>query len=109
MTAIPLPSLLDNAGLNRQHVFNLADLPADVLAPLDVAPHERQLILFGHAGRRLWERVQAEGIHTQHPIDAYSVRTVRAWLQQALPQAQVRFVFPQIGRASCRERVCNDV
>lgn len=94
MNAIPLQSWLDDAGLNRQHVFNLANLPAEVLAPLSVQPHERQLILFGHAGRRLWERVQAEGISCAHPIDEYSVRTVERWLGQSLPEARYRFVFP---------------
>ncbi|MBS1209937.1 MAG: hypothetical protein H6R19_2335 [Proteobacteria bacterium] len=97
---MPLPSLpaagfLNDAGLNRQHVFNLADLPADLVAPLTPAAHERQLILFGHAGRRLWECVQAEGIRTDHPIDEYSVRTVESWLAQTLPTARARFVFPQ--------------
>ena len=92
----PLPDVafLDQAGLNRQHVFNLADLPADLLAPLGVLPHERQLILFGHAGRRLWECVQAEGLDSKHPIDEYSLRTVERWLAQALPAARARFVFP---------------
>ncbi|MDP5240258.1 hypothetical protein Q9Q94_12015 [Uliginosibacterium sp. 31-16] len=93
----PLPGadFLNNAGLNRQHVFNLADLPAELLAPLQPAAHERQLILFGHAGRRLWECVQAEGIRSAHPIDEYSVRTVERWLAQALPATRARFVFPQ--------------
>ncbi len=94
MEKLPLQSCLDNAGLNRQHVFNLADLPEDVLAPLEPALDETQLILFGHAGRRLWDCVQAEGQSAANPIDEYSVRTVRAWLQQALPAAQARFVFP---------------
>jgi hypothetical protein len=93
--SLPATDFLNDAGLNRQHVFNLAELPADLLAPLEPAVHERQLILFGHAGRRLWECVQAEGIRTAHPIDEYSVRTVEAWLAQALPDARVRFVFPQ--------------
>lgn len=94
---LPQHSWLDDAGLNRQHVFDLAALPADLTAPLKPQPHERQLLLFGHAGRRLWERVQAEGqghAHTAHPIDSYSVRTVATWLAQALPQARARFVFP---------------
>lgn len=91
---IPLQSLLNDAGLNRQHVFNLSDLPEDLLAPLHPATHERQLILFGHAGRQLWTCVQSEGIRSQHPIDEYSVRMVRTWLQQAMPNAQARFVFP---------------
>ena len=53
MPNLPRHALLDDAGLNRQHVFNLADLPADLLAPLDLRPGETQLLLFGHAGRRL--------------------------------------------------------
>jgi epoxyqueuosine reductase len=91
---LPQADVLNHAGLNRQHVFDLAALPADLVAPLEPAPHERQLILFGHAGRRLWECVQAEGIHSAHPIDEYSVRTVERWLAQALPQARSRLVFP---------------
>ena len=90
----PAKAFLDAAGLNRQHVFNLADLPADLVAPLAPAAHERQLILFGHAGRRLWECVQAEGIRSAHPIDEYSVRTVAHWLAQALPTAQTRRLYP---------------
>ena len=91
---LPLADVLNHAGLNRQHVFDLAALPADLVAPLEPATHERQLILFSHAGRRLWECVQAEGIHSAHPIDEYSVRTVQSWLMQALPQARSRRVFP---------------
>lgn len=94
ITPLPLADVLNDAGLNRQHVFDLTALPADLLAPLAPERHERQLILFGHAGRRLWECVQAQGIHTAHPIDDYSVRTVTAWLTQALPQARARVVFP---------------
>jgi len=93
-TDLPLAHVLDHAGLNRQHVFDLAALPTDLVAPLAPAPHDTQLILFGHAGRRLWECVQAEGIRTAHPIDEYSVRTVQAWLAQALPEARSRVVFP---------------
>lgn len=94
MTQFPQVSWLNDAGLNRQHVFDLDALPADLLAPLQRQPHERQLILFAHGGRRLWERVQAEGGASAHPIDDYSRRMVRAWLAQALPQARFRFVYP---------------
>ena len=45
----PFPgAALNRCGLNRQHVFNLADLPPAVIATLgDTAPF-RQLILIGH-------------------------------------------------------------
>lgn len=93
-STLPYQSLLDDAGLNRQHVFNLADLPAQLLMHLQLAPHEKQLILFGHAGRRLWECVQAQRGDEEHPIDAYSVRTVQRWMAAALPEAKARFVYP---------------
>ena len=52
----PLPAdFLNAAGLNRQFVFDLADLPGDIIAQLAPQAGERQLILFGHAGRQLWE------------------------------------------------------
>lgn len=91
---IPCQSLLDEAGLNRQHVFNVADLPKDLIEPLELKKSERQLILFGHAGRRLWECVQAERSIVDHPIDTFSVRTVKEWLSRACPNAHVRFVYP---------------
>ena len=91
---LPATDFLNHAGLNRQHVFDLDALPADLVAPLTPAPHERQLILFGHGGRRLWECVQEEGMRGMHPIDEYSVRVVESWLKLALPMARARTVFP---------------
>lgn len=87
-------SMLDEAGLNRQHVFELAQLPAQLLAPLDVQAHERQLILLAHAGTRLWSRVQAQGRAGAHPIDTYSIEQAQRWLAHALPTARYRIVYP---------------
>lgn len=97
-TALPLrlpADLLNEAGLNRQHVFALSDLPAEWLASLTVQPHERQLILIGHAGRRLWEQVSAGGIRGEHPIDDHSRATVQRWFAQEAPAARYRIVFPE--------------
>lgn len=95
MTTIPLKLFLDDAGLNRQHVFDLSRLPEEVLEPLSVSTHERQLILFAHAGRRLWSRVQDEGLVSAHPIDDYSIGTVERWFAQTMPRARYRFVYPR--------------
>jgi hypothetical protein len=62
-------------GLNRQHVFVLADLPAALRASLPAQPDESRLILLGHAGRLLWDCVQAAGIGGAHPIDDYCRQT----------------------------------
>ncbi|MBP6900343.1 MAG: hypothetical protein KBC73_09660 [Burkholderiaceae bacterium] len=95
MAELPLKPMLDDAGLNRQHVFRLHDLPADLLEPLAVQAHETQLILLGHAGRRLWQRVQAEPTRSAHPIDDYSVHTAWQWLAQVAPDARCRVVYPR--------------
>lgn len=98
MANLPLQSLLDDAGLNRQHVFDLAGLPPDLVTPLAPSARETRLVLIGHAGRRLWERVQAEQargtLATAHPIDDYSVRAVQQWAGQVVPGAHLRFVYP---------------
>lgn len=87
--------LLDAAGLNLQAVFNLADLPETILAPLaGHDPRYRQLILLGHGGRRLWEMVQAAGIDSANPIDDFTLDTVRAWAGQELAGRAWEAVYP---------------
>lgn len=85
---------LTAAGLNRQHVFNLADLPAELLAPLGDMGGYRQLILLAHGGRRLWECVQAHDLHSAHPIDDYCVFTVDRIFRPILPAGGYRLVYP---------------
>ncbi|HLO62689.1 MAG TPA: hypothetical protein VK165_06955 [Azonexus sp.] len=85
---------LDQAGLNRQHVFDLAALPADLAGRLAIQGGERQLILIGHGGRRLWECVQASGLGGEHPIDNYSTQTVERWFAACLPGHRYRILYP---------------
>ena len=85
---------LDAAGLNRQHVFDLAALPADVVASCGDLGGFGQLILLGHGGRRLWERVQAAGNGGEHPIDDYVADVVRRWCADALPGRRTRLLYP---------------
>lgn len=91
----PFPAAtLDHCGLNRQHVFNLADLPAEVSATLgDTAPY-RQLILIGHGGKALWECVKAAGMSGNDPIDDYSVHTVERCFAEHLPDNRYRIIYP---------------
>ena len=85
---------LNESGLNRQFVFDLSALPADIAGQLAPQTRERQLILFGHGGRRLWECVKAAGLSGEHPIDDYSVRTVERWFAEQLPGHRYRILFP---------------
>lgn len=82
------------AGLNRQHVFNIDELPADILGGLEPRPDERQLILLGHAGRHLWDCVQAAGLPGEHPIDDYCRQTVARCFAEQLPGTTFRLAYP---------------
>jgi epoxyqueuosine reductase len=87
-------SALDAAGLNLQAVFDLAALPAEMRAALDPQGAYRRLILVGHGGRTLWERVQATGLASDDPIDDFTRATVRAWLGAQLPGCAHALVYP---------------
>ena len=89
---------LDAAGLNLQAVFDLAALPEAVQGSLRghpaFDPAFRQLILIGHGGRLLWERVRAAGGDSPHPIDDYSRATFNRWFAENLPGHRHAVVYP---------------
>jgi hypothetical protein len=90
-------SALNAAGLNLQAVFDLAALPAEMRAQLDPANRYRQLILIGHGGRALWERVEAAGLRSEHPIDDFTTATVEVWFAAQLPGVLHGLVYPGDG------------
>jgi ferredoxin len=91
----PFPAeFLNRAGLNRQHVFDLAQLPPEVRQTLGATDGYRQLILLGHGGRQLWQCVKASGIVSEHPIDDYCRQTVARWFAKFLPDRRYRIIYP---------------
>lgn len=90
--------LLDDAGLNRHAVFDIAALPEDVRASPAIveatATRYRQLILIGHAGRALWDAVTASGIRSDDPIDDFTVRTVHRWFAERQPDNAFEILYP---------------
>lgn len=87
-------ALFNQAGLNRQHVFNLDSLPDQVRSTLGETANFRQLILLGHGGKQLWACVQAAGITGEHPIDDYVIRTVAQVFAGYLADNSYRIVYP---------------
>ncbi|KXB29461.1 hypothetical protein AT959_16040 [Dechloromonas denitrificans] len=90
-------AVLNEAGLNRQAVFALAELPAEMRASLEaIAPLAgyRQLILIGQGGRRLWECVKASGIRSADPIDDFTVRTIAQCFAAHLPDNRYQLLYP---------------
>lgn len=93
--APPFPATaLDAAGLNRQHLFDLAALPETIRATLGDTTGFSQLLLIGHGGRRLWECVQASGIGGSDPIDDYTRQTLAEWFARELPGSDYRILYP---------------
>lgn len=73
-------TLLNEAGLNLQAIFNINDLPAELAGEIrrrfDPESQYCQLILIGHGGKGLWASVQASGICSENPIDDFSIEKV---------------------------------
>lgn len=92
-------AVLNRAGLNRQAVFNIDKLPADIAACVrasctSMASAGRQLILIGHAGTALWDALKKSGIATADPIDDFTVRTVRRWFAEYHAHRNYEIIYP---------------
>ena len=89
-------TLLNSVGLNRQAVFNIDSLPAEIAIPLRTAAPRpaRQLILIAHAGKKLWESVKSSRIASENPIDDFTVNTVRRWFAEYQPQNTYEILYP---------------
>ena len=92
------PLLLDH-GLNLQAVFNLSELPEAVTASIKAHAPElscfKQLIMFGHGGRQMWEALQAsEFANTDNPIDSFSVDLVHRWFADVNSENSFEILYP---------------
>jgi len=92
----PFPgAALDRYGLNRQAVFDLADLPGDIVDSIaGGTTGYRQLILLGHGGRALWEAVRKSGIGGRDPIDDFTLRTIGQWMAECQPDNRYAILYP---------------
>jgi hypothetical protein len=89
----PFPdSLLNKNGLNRQAIFDVADLPAAIRSQLKA--ESGQLILIGHGGRLLWEKVQAACLKSSDPIDDFTIATIQRWFTDFLPGKRYQILYP---------------
>jgi len=68
-------SQLSVQGLNLQAVINLADLPENIAKSIahscDRFADYSQLILIGHGGRLMWQKVKQSGLNSSDPIDNF--------------------------------------
>ena len=92
-TAFPAAQL-DQAGLNRQHVFDLDALPPEARATLGDTSGFRQLILLGHGGKRLWTQVKVAGMPGEHPIDDYTIKIIVQVFTAHFINNKYRILYP---------------
>src|SRR5574337_2155062 len=89
---------LDAVGLNLQAVFDLDALPTELATRLRAQADDgegfHQLILIGHAGRRLWASLQADAPQSADPIDDFSVARVAEWFATHCPGRRHRVIYP---------------
>jgi ferredoxin len=89
----PFPdSLLNKNGLNLQAIFDVAALPENIRSKLTA--ESGQLILIGHAGKRLWAAVQAAEQPGSDPIDDFTVATIHRWFADFLPGKRYQILYP---------------
>lgn len=95
---------LSLVGLNLQATINLKQLPSNLVNQLssisDKLDHYCQLILIGHAGRLLWQKVKAwqeskpSDAKSQHPIDDFSRIHVEDFFAQRFSSDDFELIFP---------------
>lgn len=89
---------LADAGLNLFAVLALSDLPETVhkaLGPAIVESYTNgRLLLLGHGGRRLWEKLSKFGRQTADPVDYYSITISRTFIKTHCQNAPHQLLYP---------------
>lgn len=93
------PQYFNEKGLNIQAIFNISELPIDILGGidnLDVNTDDfSQLIVIGHLGEKLWSCVkQSQFILEDNPIDDFSVQAVRNYFNSYYPNHKYKILYP---------------
>ena len=88
---------LNSKGLNLQAVFQLDDLPEEILNSLrEVTEPDnyRQLILLGHGGKVLWNQVEENLGKVAEPIDSYSKQVVIEFFKKQASNYNYEMIYP---------------
>ena len=89
---------LAGQGLNLQAVFRLDVLPVALADQLQrLTPRYEwytQMVLLGHGGRLLWQKVQQAGLVGDNPVDDYSRRVTTDYFEQHHAPGDFELVFP---------------
>jgi len=95
-TRDPVFAELDACGLNLQAVFDAHQLPGDVRKTLHSDAHgsRRQLLLIGSLGPTFWQHASANGLHGEHPLDAFTRMRIGRWFERRFPDIRHEWLYP---------------
>ena len=89
---------LSSQGLNLQAVFNLRQLPAELLSSCQATQNDlesfKQLIVFAHGGTTLWQALKSSAAHTSDPVDEFSIRTVKQYFNENHKNCHYKLLYP---------------
>ena len=89
---------LKENGLNLFAVINCADLPTPTTkfmmgSGIPVADY-RRLVLIGHGGKCMWDKLHSADIQENDPIDSYSTSLTQRFISKHLNDATVLWLYP---------------
>jgi hypothetical protein len=91
-------SVLTKNGLSLHAIFDVCDLPSEIYKKLNTQvqgfSQYKQLILIGHSGKRLWKAMQEAGFHTDNPIDDFTIRHLKRFFTDELPNHTFSIIYP---------------
>ncbi len=89
---------LNEKGLNIQAVININNIPAKLLSTINNSVTNtdqfKQLIILGHLGKLLWEKVNASTSGSDNPIDDYASLIVNNLFSQYYPDNHFEIAYP---------------
>lgn len=90
--------LLKEKGLNIHAIFDLNTIPDSLINSIKCTGVDtdrfNQLIVVGHLGGRLWDCVTAEVIHSDHPVDDFTLTVVKLFFKQNYSNNQFEIIYP---------------
>ncbi|MGB0384621.1 MAG: hypothetical protein ACPGWR_07335 [Ardenticatenaceae bacterium] len=89
---------LSEAGLNLYAVLDCGSLPEDVALMMreqGIRLEEySRLVLLGHGGRRMWEALNEFGKPPHDPVDTYSLRMTKVFIDDYLGSPRHMMLYP---------------
>jgi len=89
---------LQNEGINLIAVMNLTELSEDLRTKLTACFSEldsySQLLLFGHAGKRFWQRLIESKVTSPNQVDDRSVQVIKTCLANVASASDYKILYP---------------